>query len=465
MNNKKNKNNDNNEILIFGGTNLFRDILIKNNKKHFSSAYTFIENNNKNKQNTFSNLPEIILLYIDESKVKILYDKISKSLKNKIDFIFSHIPLTKNLIDKEFHLFLSKIQEYYIPTHSFINNYDNENDKSFFLIYKGSCYCEKGNDIIYDEGDFIFIEKLFGKKKKKLYTKNFETILLKIDLNCISNDLINSFKEYFLNILNNQLTLRRKYRINKKICQIKSLFYRNKNEEEKQENRKKNINENNNKNIKYIISKKEIPRLKSALISPNLPIRKSLRNKKMNSLTDDSVIYLLNAKHKKLKLNINQNNDKTISTNFSTNSKKQVKNTKFSKINKTNHNTINKLPKKEIFNTSPKIPSQFNNNQSNRIKRNSEIKFDLFGKKIKDSKSIVNIKVFDSNYDYNTVQLNSVRGEYENKNRKMLTPQEKILEVVKIWKDSLKNKNGKFVTEHFKIPLLYKLCDKRKINL
>ena len=184
----------------------------------------------------------------------------------------------------------------------------------------------------------------------------------------------------------------------------------------------------------------------------------------MNSLTDDSVIYLLNAKHKKLKLN-NNNNDKTISTNFSTNSKKTVKNTKFSKINITHHNTINKLPKTEIFNTSPKIPSQFNNHQSIGNRRNSEIKIDLFGKNIKDSKSITNIKVFDSNYNYNTIQLNSVRGEYENKNRKMLTPQEKILEVVKIWKDSLKNQNGKFVTEHFKIPLLYKLCDKRKINL
>ena len=388
-------------------------------------------------------------------------DKISKSLKNKIDFIFSHIPLTKKLNDNQFQLFLSKIQEYYIPTHSFINNYDNENDKSFFLIYKGSCYSEKGNDIIYDEGDFIFIEKLFGKKKKKLYTKNIETILLKIDLNSISNDFIDSFKEYFFNILKNQIIVRKKYRISKKKYQIKSLYYRFKNEEEKQINENKKIIENN-KNIKYILNKKEIPRLKSALISPTLSSRKSLRNKKMSSLVDDSVIYLLNAKHKKLKLNKNNNEDKTISTNFSTQSKKQVKNTKMS-INKTNNNIINKLPKNEIFNTSPKIPSQFNNNQSIIYKKNSEIKFDLFENKInKNSNSIINIKVFDSNYDYNTVQLNSVRGEYENKNRKMLTQQEKILEVVKIWKNSLKKKNAKFVTEHFKIPLLYKLCDKGK---
>ena len=359
-------------------------------------------------------------------------------------------------------MFLSKIQEYYIPTHSFINNYDNENDRSFFLIYKGSCYSEKGNDIIYDEGDFIFIEKLFDKKKKKLYTKNIETILLKIDLNSISNDFIDSFKEYFFNILKNQIIVRKKYRISKKKYQIKSLYYRFKNEEEKQINENKKIIENNNKNIKYILNKKEIPRLKSALISPTLSSRKSLRNKKMSSLVDDSVIYLLNAKHKKLKLNKNNNEDKTISTNFSTQSKKQVKNTKMS-INKTNNNIINKLPKNEIFNTSPKIPSQFNNNQSIIYKKNSEIKFDLFENKInKNSNSIINIKVFDTNYNYNTIQLNSVRGEYENKNRKMLTQQEKILEVVKIWKNSLKKKNAKFVTEHFKIPLLYKLCDKGK---
>ena len=449
-----NLNKNDNEHLIFGGTSLFREVLIKNNK-HFSSAYTYIENksiissNNfflKNENNLF-NSPEILLLYIDESRIKSLLEKISKSEKNKIDFILSHIPPCKNLNKFQFELFFSNIEELYIPVHTQINY--NEEDKNFYLIYKGSCESENGKEIIYDEGDFIFLEKLFGKKGKNLYTKNFETILLKINILSIPIESRNSFKKYFKYILTRQNFLRKRYNINKKLFQVKSKFYKIKSEEKTKEKEIENIK------FKFKLKKNEIPRLKSAFVSPS----KNRRNKNLNLLTNNLEKINLTKKEnideqiKKIITDRKSENDlslidKTTSTNYSIQSKKR--------INQLFRNNNSKFTKKKIAKTSTTLYSQFTN------QKNSEIKYNLLQKEIdNENKQIITFNGLNDNYIYNTVKLDSIRGEYENKSKKLLTPQEKINEIVKIWKESIKNEKGKFQTEHFKIPLLHKLCEKR----
>ena len=449
-----NLNNNNNKHLIFGGTSLFREVLIKNNK-HFSSAYTYIENksiissNNfflKNENNLF-NSPEILLLYIDESRIKSLLEKISKSEKNKIDFILSHIPPCKNLNKFQFELFFSNIEELYIPVHTQINY--NEEDKNFYLIYKGSCESEKANDIIYDEGDFIFLEKLFGKKGKKLYTKNFETILFKINIFSIPIDSRNSFQKYFKYILTSQYYLRKRYKINKRLFQEKSNNHKIKSEEKIKEKEIENIK------FKFKLKKNEIPSLKSAFVSPS----KNCRNKNLNLMTNNLEKINLTKKEnideqiKKIITDRKSENDlslidKTTSTNYSIQSKKR--------INQVFRNNNSKFTKKKIAKTSTTLYSQFTN------QKNSEIKYNLLQKEIdNENKQIITFNGLNDNYNYNTVKLDSIRGEYENKSKKLLTPQEKINEIVKIWKESIKNEKGKFQTEHFKIPLLHKLCEKR----
>ncbi len=447
-----NLNNNNNKHLIFGGTSLFREITIKNNI-HFSSAYTYIENKSfnkdflfKNEKNIF-NSPEILLLYIDISRIKSLIEKISKSEKNKIDFILSHIPPCKNLNKFQFELFFSNIEELYIPVHTQINY--NEEDKNFYLIYKGSCESENGKEIIYDEGDFIFLEKLFGKKGKNLYTKNFETILLKINILSIPIESRNSFQKYFKYILTRQNFLRKRYNINKKLFQVKSKFYKIKSEEKTKEKEIENIK------VKFKLKKNEIPSLKSAFVSPS----KNCRNKNLNLLTNNLEKINLTKKEnideqiKKITTDRKSENDlslidKTTSTNYSIQSKKR--------INQVFRNNNSKFKKKKIAKTSTTLYSQFTN------QKHSEIKYNLLQKEIdNENKQIITFNGLNDNYIYNTVKLDSIRGEYENKSKKLLTPQEKINEIVKIWKASIKNEKGKFQTEHFKIPLLHKLCEKR----
>ena len=451
-----NLNNNNNKHLIFGGTSLFREITIKNNI-HFSSAYTYIENKSfnkdflfKNEKNIF-NSPEILLLYIDISRIKSLIEKISKSEKNKIDFVLSHIPPCKNLNKNQFDLFFSNIEEFYIPAHTQINNKDEE--KNFYLIYKGSCESEKANDIIYDEGDFIFLEKLFGKKGKKLYTKNFETILFKINIFTIPIDSRNSFQKYFKYILTSQYYLRKRYKINKRIFQEKSNNHKIKSEEKIREK------EIENNQLKLKLKKKEIPRLQSAFVS-----NKKFNDKRLTLLSNDSEIFylrrkgILEEKLKKKTICIKSDNDlslidKSISTNFSIQSKKRVNQL-------LRNNNYSKFTKKEISKTSRNLYSRLT------IEKNSEIKFDLLQKEINNDKPIIKFNGLNDNYyNYNTIKLDSVRGEYENKSRKLLTPQEKINEIVKIWKESIKNEKNKFQTNHFKIPLLHKLCEKRMKKL
>ena len=207
------------------------------------------------------------------------------------------------------------------------------------------------------------------------------------------------------------------------------------------------------------LKKKEIPRLQSAFVS-----NKKFNDKRLTLLSNDSEIFylrrkgILEEKLKKKTICIKSDNDlslidKSISTNFSIQSKKRVNQL-------LRNNNYSKFTKKEISKTSRNLYSRLT------IEKNSEIKFDLLQKEINNDKPIIKFNGLNDNYyNYNTIKLDSVRGEYENKSRKLLTPQEKINEIVKIWKESIKNEKNKFQTNHFKIPLLHKLCEKRMKKL
>ena len=211
-----------NETVIFGGIHLFNDYIIDSAQIHLSSAYCYskdesniIDSKNKIKYDT-------ILLFFREESLREMKEKIIMNNKKRIAFLSKKIIPITNMSSFDCTSFISNIKLIYIPVNE--KKVIKINDNIFHLIYKGQCsYNDYSNkNIIYDEGDFLFLSNIFENNENKnnekiitLYTNTSNTILFQIDLSILSENNLIIMKDFLRDIYDNQLNIRMNYQINK----------------------------------------------------------------------------------------------------------------------------------------------------------------------------------------------------------------------------------------------------------
>ena len=228
--NKRNDlNNDKNETLLFGGINLFNEYMTEKSQIHLSSVYSYSneESNNLNYINNDINNFDTILLYFKEKSLKDLREKIKIQNKLRIKFLRNKLLPIIKMSTFELSLLISNIKLIYI--HHGEKKDFHINNNIFFLMYKGECFDDNNKDIIYAEGDFVYLNNIFGNNnniKVSLNSKLLNSILFQIDLSILPRATINLMKKFLANIYEKQIYIRIDCEINK----IKSNF----NNEEKQ---------------------------------------------------------------------------------------------------------------------------------------------------------------------------------------------------------------------------------------
>ena len=203
---------DKDDILCFGSVHLFNEYLREQKQIHLTSAYF----QSKEKDNDNDSDTNNIILYIHEDNLKDIEKKISNLNKERIKFIKITLTPLKQIVSIYQNYFISTIKLIYI-------NIENQkeillNNKTFYLVYIGSC-CEKNKkEIIYDKGSFIGLKNLFLKQNSNskdtiitLTAKGGEVVLFQIDLNFLpENSQINMLK-YLIDIFTKQYYARKIY--------------------------------------------------------------------------------------------------------------------------------------------------------------------------------------------------------------------------------------------------------------
>ena len=246
--------NNNNKKLIFGGIHLFNEYMIDITQIHLSSVYSYSNNESNNKKNKIKY--ETILLYFREDSLKEIKGKIIFHNKERIKFLSKKLLAILKMSPFDFSSFLSNIKFLYIKVNEKKNIKINNN--IFYLIYKGECHYDdsKYKNIIYDEGDFLFLNNIFEDNKNNnkiitFYTKSSNAIIFQIDLSLLSNNNLILMKKFLWEIYENQNNIRINYHINK----IKyHLNFKSNKEQEKE--KKKYFILNSNKLLKLNSYKK-----------------------------------------------------------------------------------------------------------------------------------------------------------------------------------------------------------------
>ena len=200
---------NNEDIFCFGNVNLFNEYMREQKQIHLTSAYFQSKETDKDPTNN-------IILYIHEDILKDFEKKISLINKERIKFLKNTLTPLKQVFSTYQNYFISTIKLIYI-------NIENQkeillNNKTFYLVYIGSC-CEKNKkEIIYDKGSFIGLKNLFLKQNSNskdtiitLTAKGGEVVLFQIDLNFLpENSQINMLK-YLIDIFTKQYYARKIY--------------------------------------------------------------------------------------------------------------------------------------------------------------------------------------------------------------------------------------------------------------
>ena len=246
-------NLDINDILFFGGVNIFNEYMREKPQIHLTSAYTYNKNICHEKEDN-------IILYINEDKIKELLHKISILNKERLLFLLNKLTILNDMNTINRHFFISTIKMLYINIDS---KKDLINDKNiFYLIYKGSCLEKKKKEIIYDSGSFICLNNIFVNNNNNLnnttlYSKGSSVILFSIDLNYLSDNNKENMKKYLKNIFENQYIVRALHR--NKIMSYENKKIKEKENDEENELKKyfitNSINLLNNKDKQYINKK------------------------------------------------------------------------------------------------------------------------------------------------------------------------------------------------------------------
>ena len=223
---------DRNDILLFGGINLFNNYMIDVPEIHLSSVYSFSDDI-KNK----SDSEESIFLYFREESLKELREKITKNNKKRIKFLKKKLLPMTEFTEFEINKFVSNMKLIFIHVNEKKDIQINNN--IFFLVYKGECYDYVNKNFIYSEGDFVNLSNIFQKKNENnkiisLYSNSSNTIIFQIDLGALPNFNIIIIKKFLMEIYKRQKNIRIDYNTNKKRYSI--LF----NEDEKEEKNKNN---------------------------------------------------------------------------------------------------------------------------------------------------------------------------------------------------------------------------------
>ena len=408
-------NKEINETLIFGGVNLFNDYMTDTPQIHLSSAYCY----SKEKNNNYAN--ENILLFFRNESLKNLKEKIIIKNKERINFLSKKLLPIKNLPKFDFSFFLSNIKLIYIHINQ-KKDITISNNNIIYLIYKGQCFFDdlnKNKNIIYDEGDFLFLNNIFennnghGNKIISIYTKSSNSIIFQIDLDVLSNDNLINMKIFLRNIYEKQNNIRFNYYIN-------NINYILNKENQKEKNNKKyyivsskklmqfpqNHSKNNNNNVKFFrnasqnnIRNKKLDSFIICTYNKN-PNEKSIFKKYYSpnlvkiKLTKFNSNKLLTIKNMNQKYSINYNN-KILFENKSTDFKNNI-----STKNSTNYNI-----KKEFI---------INNSNSNIIPNNSVNNISLFNgntSKLKEEsvdRNKKSIKLFKNNLFKNRNIISSI---------------------------------------------------------
>ena len=206
--------NDKNDILLFGGINLFNNYMIDTPEIHLSSAYSF-SNDIKNS----SDSEESIFLYFREESLKELREKIKINNKKRIKFLKKNLLPMSKFTQFEFNKFVSNMKLIFIHINEKKDIQTNNN--IFYLIYKGDCYDDMNKSIIFSEGDFLNLYNIFQKKNgnnkmMRLYSNSSSTIIFQIDLSVLPSFDQIIIKKFLLQIYQGQNGIRINYNINKK---------------------------------------------------------------------------------------------------------------------------------------------------------------------------------------------------------------------------------------------------------
>jgi len=205
---------DKNDILLFGGINLFNNYMIDVPEIHLSSVYSF-SNDIKNK----SDSEESIFLYFREESLKDLREKIKINNKKRIKFLKKKLLPISDFTQYEFNKFVSNMKLIFIHINEKKDIQINNN--IFYLVYKGDCYDDMHKSIIYSEGDFLNLYNIFQKKNENnkmmsLYSNSSNTIIFQIDLSALPSFNIIIIKKFLMQIYQRQNDIRINYNINKK---------------------------------------------------------------------------------------------------------------------------------------------------------------------------------------------------------------------------------------------------------
>ena len=202
---------DKDDILCFGSVHLFNEYLREQKQIHLTSAYfQSKEKDNDNDSDTYN-----IILYIHEDNLKDIEKKISNLNKERIKFIKITLTPLKQIVSIYQNYFISTIKLIYI-------NIENQKEiilknNIFYLVYKGSVCENNKKEIIYDKGSFIGLKNLFLKQSSDitetitLTSKGGEVILLKIDLNFLSENNQINMLAYLVSIFTKQYYARKIY--------------------------------------------------------------------------------------------------------------------------------------------------------------------------------------------------------------------------------------------------------------
>ena len=128
-------------------------------------------------------------------------------------FILNHIKTFQKLPSNIFNYHYSKIEKLYpqINDEIFISSF-SKNNKSFYLIFKGTCAAKSLHPIKYDRGNFFGLESLQSKKDYNYTVKVVEvnTILFKFNVEYF-NHSISELKSELLPLLEKQKEIATEY--------------------------------------------------------------------------------------------------------------------------------------------------------------------------------------------------------------------------------------------------------------
>lgn len=185
----ENGKNKENNFYLFGDLSLL----------HQECLYENAVKQGVNIVSAICNEDDTFILHFDEFALNKFNFFIRKSTKNKINFIKKHLSSISLLREASILNLYNKIHFLHPKKHSKII-YEKNN---IFLIYKGLCRNQaNGNKIIFDSGDFLFLNYLYNNKsypsKKDIFAITNDVIIIKIAISLIPkiiyNDLLNNLK-------------------------------------------------------------------------------------------------------------------------------------------------------------------------------------------------------------------------------------------------------------------------------